>query len=73
MKVVRLAIPLILVAGIGYCACRPVCVPLSEEDVARFTVPIESREDRDFYLRIFQLREGRWHQCKTWLSRQLFF
>jgi hypothetical protein len=36
-------------------------------------VPIETRIDRDLYLRVFQLREGRWHRCKTWLSHQLFF
>ena len=34
---------------------------------------INKDTDRDFYLRIFQLRDGQWHQCKTWLSRQLFF
>jgi len=73
MKLKRVAIPLILVAGIGYCTFRPVCVPLSNEDLENFTTPIEDREDRDFYLRVFQLREGRWHQCKTWLSREFFF
>jgi len=73
VKLHRIAIPLLLATGIGYCAFRPVCVPLANEDLAKFAVPIEEREDHDFYLRIFQLREGRWHQCKTWLSRQLFF
>jgi hypothetical protein len=59
--------------AIASCALRPVCVPLSEEDVARFDPPIETRGDRDLYLSVFQQRNGRWHQCKTWLSRQLFF
>jgi len=48
-------------------------VPLSDEDLAGFDVPIEQRTDRDLYLTVFQRRDGRWHQCKTWLSRQLFF
>lgn len=52
---------------------RPVCVPLPAETLAQFNVPIEQRTDRDFYVKVFQLRDGRWHQCKTWLSRQLFF
>jgi len=52
---------------------RPVCVPLSAKDLKGFNVPIERRTDRDFYLRVFQYRHGRWYQCKTWLSRQLFF
>ena len=32
-------------------AFRPVCVPLSAEDLRGFNVPIEQRTDRDFYLR----------------------
>ena len=54
-------------------AIRPVCVPLSAEQLAGFTTPIETRNDHDFYLRVFQQRDGRWYQCKTWLSRQFFF
>jgi hypothetical protein len=56
-----------------YLALRPICVPLVTEDLAQFTVPIGQRTDRDFYVRVFQLRGGRWHQCKTWFSRQMFF
>ena len=52
---------------------RPVCVPLSAEQLAGFTAPIETRTDREFYMRVFQQRDGRWYQCKTWLSRQFFF
>jgi len=63
----------LLVAGAGYCSLRPVCVPLSSDDLARFNVPIERRTDRDFYVPVFQRRDGQWYQCKTWLSRQLFF
>jgi hypothetical protein len=54
-------------------AFRPVCVPLTTEDLKGFNVPIDQRTDRDFYLRVFQKRHGQWYQCKTWLSRQLFF
>jgi len=38
-----------------------------------FNVPIEQRTDRDFYLRVFQQRDGQWYQCKTWISRFFFF
>ena len=54
-------------------ALRPICVPLSPADLAGFDPPIETRTDRDLYLRVFQQRDGQWHQCKTWLSRQFFF
>ena len=64
---------ILLASAVGYCALRPVCVPLSSQDLAQFNAPIEKRSDRDLYLRVFQLRDGRWHQCKTWLSRQFFF
>jgi len=54
-------------------ALRPVCIPIATEELRRFTVPIDQRADRDLYLKVFQQRHGRWYQCKTWLSRQLFF
>ena len=54
-------------------ALRPLCVPLSDQDLAGFTTPIETRTDHDFYLQVFQRIDGRWYQCKTWLSRQFFF
>lgn len=73
MKLVWFAFTLVLIACIGYCTFRPVCVPLSSEDLANFNVPIEQRTDRDFYVRVFQKRDGQWHQCKTWISRQFFF
>lgn len=73
MRLGLLAVLLLLSLGTGYCALRPVCVPLSSDDLAAFDVPIDQRTDRDLYLRVFQFREGQWHQCKTWLSRQFFF
>ena len=54
-------------------ALRPVCVALSPEELSGFTTPIETRTDHDLYLQVFQQMDGRWYQCKTWLSRQLFF
>jgi hypothetical protein len=62
----------VLAAMVGF-AFRPVCVPLSSEQLAGFTTPIETRADHDFHLRVFQQIDGRWYQCKTWLSRQFFF
>ena len=73
MRLSRFVIALLLAAGIGYFVFRPVCVPLSAGNIAAFNSPIEQRTDRDFYVRVFQQRDGQWHQCKTWLSRQLFF
>lgn len=66
------AILLILVL-LGTLAMRAVCVPLSTSDLASFNTPIETRTDRDFYLQVFQQKDGQWFQCKTWLSRQFFF
>ena len=63
----------ILTAGVVGWMLRPVCQPMSSDELAGFTSPIETRMDRDFYLRVFQQHDGRWLHCKTWLSRQLFF
>jgi hypothetical protein len=54
---------------------HPVCVPLSDADVREFArwAPIETRTDRQLHGPVFQRRDGRWYQCKSWLSRQLFF
>jgi len=54
-------------------AFHPVCVPLSADDLKDFNIPIAERTDRDFYLKVFQQRDGQWYQCKTWISRQFFF
>jgi len=63
----------LLVLLLIFLAFRPVCVPLSAEDLQGFNVPIDQRTDRDFYLKVFQKRNGQWYQCKTWLSREMFF
>jgi hypothetical protein len=61
------------IALLGYFSLCPVCIPLTEEDLRSFNVPIEQRTDRDFYLKVFQNKDGKWRRCKTWLSRFFFF
>lgn len=72
----RLWIFLLLLAALGIAWLgHPVCVPIPDEDLKSFKpVPIEQRTDRDLFLfRTFQKRDGHWCQCKSWISRQLFF
>lgn len=54
-------------------ALWPICVPLTATDVASFQPPIDQRTDTDFYLQIFQRKDGQWCQCKTRISRAMFF
>ncbi len=73
----RIAAVVVIVAAlavIGWLG-RPVCVPIPDADLKHFTpLPIEQRTDRDLFgFRTFQQRDGHWCQCKSWLSRQLFF
>ena len=65
---------LVAMLGLGWLA-HPVCVAIPDEDLKLFTpVPIEQRQDRDlFHFRTFQPRGGHWCQCKSWISRRLFF
>jgi hypothetical protein len=68
--------PIVLVlAAIATAAwmLAPVCRPIANDALGEFNVPLEHRTDRDFYLKVFQQREGRWHQCKTRMSRIFFF
>jgi hypothetical protein len=58
--------------AIGW-AMRPVCMPIPDEDLKNFNVPIEQRADRDFYVKVFQQRDGHWFQCKAALSRSFFY
>jgi len=62
-----------VIAALATVALRPICVPISAQDLTGFNTPIETRTDHDFYLQVFQQVDGRWYQCKTWLSRQFFF
>lgn len=72
MRVIAVA-GVMIVVGVAAFAFRPVCVPIPAETLLQLTVPLEQRTDRDFYVKVFQQRNGRWHQCKTWISRRLFF
>ena len=63
----------LVVCGFVTLALRPVCVPIPVDTVTAFDPPIAARTDRDFFVKVFQQRDGQWHQCKTWISRQLFF
>jgi hypothetical protein len=58
-------------AGLGAFALAPVCEALDREQVSSIKPPISERNDRDFYLRVFQKRDGQWLECKTRLSRLL--
>jgi hypothetical protein len=52
---------------------RPVCVPIEsgEQEAAKYNY--SERQDKDFYVKVFQQHDGLWHHCKTWISRQFFF
>jgi hypothetical protein len=54
---------------------HPICVPLTPADVESFNRwrPLEQRTDRQLHGRVFRQRAGQWYQCKSWISRQLFF
>jgi hypothetical protein len=34
---------------------------------------LETRTDRQLHGPVWQRRDGRWYQCKSWISRQFFF
>lgn len=58
---IGLTVVIALVACAGWFVLRPVCVPLTADDIAQFTLPIEQRTDRDLYLRVFQYRQRQWY------------
>lgn len=65
----------LVVGGFIWCA-HPVCVPLSAEEsaaAAHWRPPIQERRDRQLHGRVWQRRGGRWFQCKSWISREMFF
>ena len=64
----------LVAALVAWCA-HPVCVPLSAAEVAaaeRWT-PLAQRTERQLHGPVWQRRGGQWYQCKSWISRQLFF
>lgn len=53
---------------------RPVCVPINERSSEDFNSSMARRSERMFYgVKVFQKRNGQWYQCKTWISRFVFF
>jgi hypothetical protein len=73
-KVIFVTVIVVLcLTGVAGYALRPVCTPIPDADLKNFNIPIEQRTDRDFYLKVFQQREGHWYQCKTAVSRLFFF
>jgi hypothetical protein len=64
----------IAVVLLAWCA-HPVCVPLPDAAVAEAerSRPLAARIERQLHGPVWQRRDGRWHQCKSWISRQLFF
>ena len=71
MRKLILAIVILVLVAIAI-MLQPVCVPLSDDELKSFNVPVEQRTDRDLYLRVFQRKNDRWYQCKTRLSRFFF-
>lgn len=71
---VALATGMIVFAGCLVWSLSPVCVPLSQEDVARFSPPVGTRTDTGMVgQRYFQQHEGRWYHCKVRIARLMFF
>jgi hypothetical protein len=63
---------IIVIGTIGF-FFRPVCLPLTQDNLSSFNVPLKQRlEARDFYVRVWQEKRGQWYQCKTHLSRLMF-
>lgn len=71
--VLKIIIPTLFIVIILFLMFRPICVPLSDEDVKRFNPPIEMRMDKNFYIKTFQKKDNQWYRCKTWISRKFFF
>ena len=71
---VRKLLWLILVVVLGYWFWHPVCDPVESSDLAKFNPPIADRaKESQWGIRTWQLRNGRWYQCKPWIARQFFF
>jgi hypothetical protein len=74
LKTARVFLVLTGMAFILFFLWHPVCVPLVDEDLRAYSVPIESRKGESIWgIQTFQKKNGRWCQCKPWLARQMFF
>ena len=72
--VITLGVVAVIAATVAWCA-HPVCVPLDDEMVAEAAkyAALETRTDRQWHGPVWQNRDGRWYQCKSWISRHFFF
>lgn len=70
-----LALGLLVAGTLGGLAFmfRPVCVPIENGEQAAAQYHYSERQDKDFYVKVFQQQNGQWLHCKTWVSRQFFF
>jgi hypothetical protein len=70
LRVALLVLSLIGVFGAGL--LHPVCVPISEQERPTFE-SVRTLEQRAAEGEPFCRLEGRWYQCKSYISRSLFF
>ena len=60
---------LIVIGTIGF-FFRPVCQPLTQDNLSSFNIPLQQRlAARDFYVKVWQEKVGQWYQCKTCFTR----
>jgi len=65
---------LLLVLAFGVLAglLRPVCVPLSRADLRQLEPSFDENDDHDMlYLKVYQRRDGKPMECKTWITWQV--
>ena len=70
---VSCVVTLFLIVGGAVFLFRPVCVPIESGREEAIKYNYEQREDKNFYVKVFQGKNGQWHHCKTWIARQFFF
>ena len=64
---------------VAFSAClawilSPVCIPISDDDAASFSPPIETRTETGMMGQLlFQKHQGKWHHCKIRISRLMYF
>ena len=65
-------VAIMVIGGMGF-FLRPVCMPLSQDNLSSFNIPLKQRlEARDWYVKVWQEKKGQWYECKTHLSRLIF-
>lgn len=67
MKKIFIVCILLILGFIGF-MFFPICKKIPEENLKAFNVPIDQRTDKDFYVKVFQKKDGVWMQCKTRIS-----